>query len=114
MKQRVHIVATAYDKRGHLICVSPNDYNRSHPEQKRLSILCGMSDQRDRLHAELACLVKAKSLRKQVHTLVVERYSKDGTMRLAMPCVTCQAAIKIAGVRVVRFTSEYGWKVWIP
>lgn len=33
-------------------------------------------------------------------------------MRLAFPCESCQAAIKLAGVKKVIFTSEDGWKVW--
>lgn len=112
MKQRFCITATAYDKKGRVICSSVNDYNKTHPYQKHLSVISNMSEERISLHAEVACLIKAKSMRKQVHTLKVERYGKGGEMRLSFPCPSCQNGIKLAGVRKVIFSSEDGWKTW--
>jgi deoxycytidylate deaminase len=61
----------------------------------------------------VACLLKAISFRKQVDVMKVERYGKDGRMRMAFPCESCQAAIKSAGVKRVMFTTEDGWKQWL-
>lgn len=113
MSRKVSILTTAYDKKGNIIATSTNDYNRSHPYQKMLSVQCGLSEERIYLHSEVACLLKVKGMRKQVHTLKVERYGRRGEMRLAFPCESCQTAIKIAGVKRVVFTSEEGWKTWV-
>lgn len=112
MSRKVVVLTTAYDRKGNILAVATNDYSRSHPWQKELSIQCGLSDERIYLHAEVACLLKVRSARKQAHTLKVERYGRKGEMRLAFPCESCQAAIKLAGVKKVIFTSEDGWKVW--
>ena len=112
MSRKVVVLTTAYDRKGNILAVTTNDYHRSHPLQKKLSIQCGLSEERIYLHAEVACLLKVRSMRKQAHTIKVERYGRKGEMRLAFPCESCQAAIKLAGVKKVIFTSEDGWKVW--
>lgn len=113
MSRKVIVLSTAYDKKGNIIAISKNFYNRSHPYQKMLSVQCGLSEERIYLHSEVACLLKAKNMRKQVHTLKVERYGRRGEMRLAFPCESCQTAIKLAGVKRVIFTTEEGWRTWI-
>lgn len=113
MSRKVIVFSTAYDKKGNIIATSTNDYNRSHPYQKMLSVQCGLSEERIYLHSEVSCLLKAKSMRKQVHTLKVERYGRRGEMRLAFPCESCQTAIKLAGVKIVIFSTEEGFKEWI-
>jgi tRNA(Arg) A34 adenosine deaminase TadA len=53
------------------------------------------------LHAEIACLIKAKG---RGYKLVVERYNKLGKPMLAMPCPICQEAIRIAGIKRIEYT----------
>lgn len=113
MSRKVSILTTAYDKKGNIIAASTNDYERSHPWQKKLSLQCGLSEERIYLHSEVACLLKVRSMRKQAYTLKVERRGKLGELRLAFPCLSCQAAIKLAGVKTVIFSTEEGFKEWI-
>lgn len=113
MKQRVSIESTAYTKRGMKICDAVNSYEKSHPQQKQMSIKSGMSDERVYLHSEILCLIRATRLGKKIDTLKVERYGKNGRTLTAFPCPSCQFAIKEAGVKKVIFTTEEGFKTWI-
>ena len=109
-KKRHKILTTAYDKRGRVVCTGQNEYTKSHPWQKHLSIKAGMSEERVFYHSEVKTLLTAKNLKKKVHTLKVERYDCNGNPRLAMPCPSCMIAIHLTGVKRVIFTSEDGWK----
>lgn len=112
-KKQHKIFTTAYDKRGVKICSSTNDYRKSHPWQKQLSVSVGLSEERAFLHSEVACLLKAGSLKREVHTLKVERWDRQGNTKIAFPCASCQQAIKISGVKAVVFTTEDGYNEWI-
>lgn len=110
-KKRYVITASAFDKRGRLICTANNSYQKSNPKQKQFSILAGMSDQRIYLHSEIACLIKARGA--EVHTLKIERYDSQGSPKLAWACPSCQLFIKEYGVKRVIFTTEEGFKEWV-
>ena len=109
-KKRYKIHTTAFDKRGRAICKGQNEYFKSNPWQKHLSIKAGLSEERVFCHSEVKTLLIAKNLKKKVHTLKVERYDCNGNPRLAMPCPSCMIAIHLTGVKRVIFTSEDGWK----
>ena len=109
-KKRYKIHTTALDKKGRVICKGQNEYIKSNPWQKHLSIKAGMSEERVFYHSEVKALLTAKNLKKKVHTLKVERYDCNGNQRLAMPCPSCMIAIHLTGVKRVIFTSEDGWK----
>ena len=112
-KKRHKIFTTAYDSKGVKICSTINDYEKSHPYQKHLSVSVGLSEERTFIHSEVKSLLKSASMRKKVHTLKVERYDSLGGMKLAFPCVSCQQGIKLAGVKRVVFTTEDGYNEWI-
>jgi len=105
-KVRYLIIAKAYDRKGRLISVGHNQYNKSHPLQKsyaqRVNLEC-----KDKLHAEIQCLIRSGD--KVAYRLTVERYLKDSTMAMAKPCPICQEAIKDFGVKIVEYTTENGW-----
>lgn len=107
MKKRYNIIATAFDKKGRVLSVGRNNYNKTHPLQKYFSLKAGESELKHCLHAELSALIQA---RKVVDCLVVERYDVHGNPKLAMPCKSCQEAIKAFGVRLVKYTTEGGEK----
>ena len=109
-KKRYKIHTTAFDKKGRVICKGQNEYIKSNPWQKHLSIKAGLSEERVFCHSEVKTLLIAKNLKKKVHTLKVERYDCNGNPRLAMPCPSCMIAIHLTGVKRVIFTSEDGWK----
>ena len=112
-RKRYEIVSTAYDKKGNVISVGYNRYNKSNPYQRELSILAGMSEERIYIHSEVDALIRARNLSKKVHTLKIERYDTEGKPKISFPCPSCQLAIKLAGVQRVIFTCETGFKEWI-
>lgn len=112
-KKRHKIFTTAYDSKGVKICSTINDYGKSHPYQKHLSVSVGLSEERTFIHSEVKALLKSASVRKKVHTLKVERWDSEGNPKISFPCPSCQLAIKIAGVKRVVFTSEDGYNEWI-
>jgi len=93
-RQRVYAVIT--DKKGKVLSESMNLYSKSHPEQKRLSMAVGLSEERAYLHAEVACIIKAsKRLRKGLTgMLYVARVGYSGKPLDACPCVSCRLAIQ--------------------
>ena len=112
-KKRHKIFTTAYDNKGVKICSTVNDYEKSHPWQKKLSMSVGLSEERAFLHSEVKALLKSASVRKKVHTLKVERWDSEGKTKIAFPCPSCQQGIKLAGVKRVVFTTEDGYNEWI-
>ena len=109
-RKKFIIKATALDKKGVVLASALNDYFKSSPYQKSLSLRAGLSEMRTSVHAEVLCLVRAKRLHpnKRVHTLLIERYDSEGKPRLAKPCASCELAIRDSEVQVVLYTSENG------
>ena len=112
MKQRKKflIKSTAFDRKGNVLSVAFNDYTKSNPYQKELSLKAGLSEYRTALHSEVACLMRAKRNHpsRKVHTLLIERYDSEGKPRLAKPCASCELAISDSKVQIVLYTSENG------
>lgn len=97
-----HVIkATITDKRGRILSQAQNSYTKSHPHQYRLARSVGQPD-RIFLHAEIAALIKLK--RGEPHEIFIERYTKNGNAANARPCAVCEKAIKLAGIKYVRFT----------
>ena len=113
MRKRYSIKATALDSKGKVIATGFNDYSKSHTFQKMCSELAGESEEKIYLHAEAKVLLECKRLRKKCYTLVVERYDSEGKPRLALPCPSCQVGIKLAGVKLVKFTTEEGFQEYL-
>ena len=115
-RKKFVIKATALDKKGVVLAVGFNDYYKSSPVQKALSLRAGLSEYRTSVHAEVLCLVRAKRLHpsKRVHTLLIERYDSEGKPRLAKPCASCELAIRDSGVQIVLYTSETGIQTLRP
>ena len=109
-RKKFVIKATAFDKKGVVLAVAFNNYFKSSPYQKSLSLRAGLSEMRTQVHAEVLCLVRAKRLHpnKRVHTLLIERYDSEGKPRLAKPCASCELAIRDSKVQIVLYTSESG------
>ena len=106
VRNKFELICSSFDKRGNIIATRQNLYTKSNPWQKALSIKAGMSDKRIFLHAEVACLLASRN--KKVHSLLVQRFNKDGTMANACPCISCKLAIIETGVKYVRYTTCCG------
>lgn len=107
-RKRYEIVATCFDRKGKVLGTGVNDYTRSHPLAKHFAVKAGESEQKDKLHAELAAVLA--SGRKNIYSILVQRFHNDGTMAVAAPCPTCQAMLKGFGVKLVRYTHPEGLK----
>ena len=90
--------------------------NKTSPLQKSLNKLrdfevdCG--DAHHSLHAEVACLTKARDLDIDWGraSLFICRIKKDGSRGLSRPCSGCQALIKSMGIKNVYYTTnDNGW-----
>jgi deoxycytidylate deaminase len=101
MSRKFLVKATCFDKRGRVISIGFNSYTRTHPKQAKLAKIAGL-EEKQTLHAEIAAIIKARG--KPIHSIMVERYHRDGKPALAAPCPVCQLAIKMAGIKHVHHT----------
>ena len=111
MRRKYEIKSTTFDKKGNTIATTFNNYVKSNTWQKKLSVDSGMSEHRIFLHSEVACILKSKS--KKIHTILIERYDVSGNPKIALPCPSCQLAIKLTGIKRVIFTTNEGHREWI-
>lgn len=110
-RQRYNLVATCFDKKGNVIGTGVNEYHRSHPLMKFFAEKAGESEHKILKHAELSAVLA--SGKEDIDSILVQRFSKDGSMANAMPCKTCQGMLKAFGVRLVKYTHEDGIKEYV-
>lgn len=101
MKPRKITKATCYDKRGKIVSVAYNTYQKTHPYQAQLAKEVGLDDKQF-LHAEVRALIKAKG--KLIHKIKIERYGANGEPLNACPCPICAKAIKEHNIKVIEYT----------
>lgn len=107
-KKRYTLVATCFDRKGRILGTGTNNYHKSHPLMQHFAVKAGESDEKIYLHAELSAVLQ--SGRKEIDSILVQRFHSNGDMANAMPCPTCQQMLKSFGVRLVRYTHEEGIK----
>lgn len=107
-KKRYALVATCFDRKGRILGTGTNNYQKSHPLMQYFAVKAGESDEKIYLHAELSAVLQ--SGRKEIDSILVQRFHSNGDMANAMPCPTCQQMLKSFGVRLVRYTHEDGIK----
>ncbi len=105
-KKRYVLIAKTYDKRNRLIAVGTNSFRKTNPLQAKLAAKVGLP-QMQYLHAEIAALLSSRT--KTVNRLTIERYTAEGEPALAKPCLVCQSAIDLFGVKIVEYTTSEGW-----
>jgi deoxycytidylate deaminase len=106
LRKRYTIIATCFDRKGRVLGSGTNNYNKSHPLMQHFAVKAGESNDKIYVHAELAAVLQ--SGRKDIHSILVQRFHENGDMAVAKPCPTCQAMLKGFGVKLVRYTSEEG------
>lgn len=85
----------------------------NHPDYKHAAIyiegarILAHAANFDHKHAEERCLRKVSKIGKR-GVLLSGRVSPDGQLRMARPCSRCEASLRKAGVRLVRYTNELG------
>lgn len=102
-KNRHVVIATTKDRKGRTIARRSNNYEKTHPLQ---AFFARQTDKPEAvfLHAEIAAILASGD--RQIHSIHVERYKRDGTEGLAKPCAACQAAIKAFGIRHITYTGN--------
>lgn len=99
---KYQIKATVYNKRGKILSVAYNNYDKTHPEQARLAAKVG-EPERVYLHAEVAAIIKAMKVG-HPFKIKIERYNKAGKPALAEPCPICKLAIYEANIKFVEYS----------
>lgn len=82
-------------KRNKVITVGFNNMDKSHPKTK---------DPWKNIHAEFHALIGLSKNDSKGCTAYVYRETKDGKTANAKPCQTCEAALKLAGIKKVYYT----------
>lgn len=101
-RKRHHVIATVLDKRGRVLSIACNSYDKTHPLQAKYASMCGLPH-KQYLHAEVAAILRVKDIDK-AHSIRVERYNAKGEPVCAKPCVICQRVIDAAGIKNVEWT----------
>lgn len=102
MSRKHTLTAIIYDKKGRVLSVGQNSYVKTHPLQKKFAEKAGQPH-RESLHAEVAAIIKCRSLEK-AHTIKIFRFDSEGRPALAKPCKICEGAIHAAGIKNVEHT----------
>ena len=103
MKFRPILEARCYNKKGHLLSIATNNYNKTHPIQKYFAQQVG-EPAKIYLHAEIAAIIKAGD--QKIHKIVITRHSPRTHKALnAKPCKICQEAIKAYGIKYISYTT---------
>lgn len=102
MNQKQDITAIIYDRKGRVLSVGKNSYEKTHPLQARFAAKVG-TPKKIYLHAEIDAIVRCKDLRK-AHRIEVIRVAKNGDLVNAKPCSICQSAIESSGIKIVSHT----------
>lgn len=96
-----NIKATIFDKRGRVLAIGYNSYEKTSPVQAQYSKRVNQPA-RIYLHAEIAALVKVKH--GTPYKIKIERYDRFGEPKMAAPCPICSLAIKEAGIKFIEYT----------
>jgi deoxycytidylate deaminase len=96
------VIAASLDHHNNIISIGENSYQKTHPMQSRLSLKCGNRN-REYLHAEIASLVKNRSI---VESIMVVRMTSTGLVRMARPCNICNLALREAGIKYIYFSGD--------
>jgi tRNA(Arg) A34 adenosine deaminase TadA len=101
-RKQFKIMAKIFDKRGKLISMASNSYQKTHPYQSKLAKEVGKPEA-IYLHAEIAAILKLPKNAK-AHTILVERYNTNGQPVLAKPCAICMKAINAKKINNILYT----------
>lgn len=96
------LCAIITDKRGRILSVGQNSYQKSHPRQAYYAQKLGKHN-KIFLHAELHALTRIPEDKKP-HAIYIARVNKHGEPRNSKPCSICEMAIKDAGIQEIHYT----------
>lgn len=99
-------------KKGKIISIGFN-LHKTHPLQRHYNTLLRSDIEADAphyIHAEMAALIKAKSMGIDLKgsEIYVYRIAADGTPGMSRPCAACMKAIKVHGIKKIHYTTSDG------
>lgn len=99
-KNNYRLCAIITDKRGKILSIGVNSYNKTHPTQ---AYYASKSKNKNRiyLHAEMDAIIKCKG---KAHTIYIARVGNNNSHRLAKPCEICYNAIRDIGIKNIIHT----------
>jgi deoxycytidylate deaminase len=101
-RKRHHVIATIRDRKGRVLAMACNSYDKTHPLQAKYASLCGLPH-KQYLHAEVAAILKVRDI-SRAWSIRVERYNAKGEPVNAKPCVICAKVIEAVGISNVEWT----------
>lgn len=103
--KRYKLFATCYDKRGRILSYGENSYSKTHPLMAELSKEMHGHPEKMYLHAEVQALLRCGD--RKPYKLVVQRFDSEGKPAMAKPCLICQKALQLYGVKELCYTNEH-------
>lgn len=101
LSKRPQIKATILDKKGKILAIGYNSYEKTSPIQAEFSRRVNQPG-RIYLHAEISALIK---IRHGIpYKIIIERYDSTGNPKTAAPCPICALAIREAGIERIEYT----------
>jgi len=100
-KEKQYLTAVIYDKRGRVLSIGKNSYEKSHPYQAQCAAAVGLPE-KIYIHAEISAIIRCDDLSK-AHKIMVYRTGKRGYLN-AKPCPICERAIKLSGIKEIWHT----------
>lgn len=103
-RAKYSLTAKILDKRGRVLSIGNNSYDKTHPLQIRHALQHGRPEAKF-MHAEIQAIVRCKDLSK-AKKIIVSRVDKEGNPKNAKPCSICESAIREAGIEIVEYTTD--------
>lgn len=102
MKKKYSITSIIYDKRGRILSIGKNCYEKTHTLQAKYANSVGLPD-KIFIHSEIHAIIRCRDISK-AHTIFVSRYSAEGIPQNARPCPICMEAIKDTPIKFIKHT----------
>lgn len=101
--KKFSLCAIITDKKGNILSIGQNYFNKSHPTQAYYAEKTGNRN-RIFIHAEIDALIRLP-YGVEPNTIYIARTNKKGNQTLlAQPCPICQMAIKESGIKNIIYT----------
>ncbi len=99
--KRQNLTAIIYDKRGRVISIGKNSYEKTHPSMLYFGRLVGQL-KRPYLHAEISAITRCAQL-DRAFLIEVYRINSKGEYASSRPCEICSSAIAHTNIKYVKF-----------
>jgi tRNA(Arg) A34 adenosine deaminase TadA len=94
--KQYNFVSIITNKKGKIISIGINSYNKTHPLQAKYADLTNQPE-KIYLHSEIDALTRL-SLDSIPHSIYIARVDKSGNIHPAKPCIICKLALRTSGI----------------